>query len=84
MLHLIKDLRWRIKFFDGEETGDYLCRNSVELEADVGGEEAEELSNALKALMKVRGLRKGEVERLKALPLKEACRELAVMLLLEV
>jgi hypothetical protein len=34
--------------------------------------------------MKVRGLRKGEVERLKALPLKEACRELAVMLLLEV
>ena len=81
---LIKDLRWRIKFFDGEETGNYLCRNSVELEADVGGEEAEELSNALKALMKVRGLRKGEVEGLKALPLKEACRELAVMLLLEV
>jgi len=84
MLHLIKDLRWRIKFFDGEETGNYLYKNSVELEADVDGEEAEELSNALKALMKIRGLRKNEVERLKALPLKEACKELAVMPLLEV
>jgi len=84
MLHLIKDLRWRIKFFDGEETGNHLYKDSVELEADVDGEEAEELSNALKALMKIRGLRKNEVERLKALPLKEACKELAVMLLLEV
>jgi hypothetical protein len=84
MLHLIKDLRWRIKFFDGEETGNYLYKDSVELEADVDGEEAEELSNALKALMKIRGLRKNEVERLKALPLKEACKELAVMLLFEV
>jgi hypothetical protein len=84
MLHLIKDLRWRIKFFDGEETGNYLYKDSVELEADVDGEEAEELSNALKALMKIRGLRKNEVERLKALPLKEACKELAVMPLLEV
>jgi hypothetical protein len=83
MLHLIKDLRWRIKFFDGEETGNYLYKDSVELEADVDGEEAEELSNALKALMKVRGLRKNEVERLKALPLREACKELAVMPLLE-
>jgi hypothetical protein len=84
MLHLIKDLRWRVKFFDGEETGNYLYKDSVELEADVDGEEAEELSNALKALMKIRGLRRNEVERLKALPLKEACKELAVMPLLEV
>jgi hypothetical protein len=29
MLHLIKDLRWRIKFFDGEENGNYLYKNSV-------------------------------------------------------
>ena len=80
---MIKDLRWRIKFFDGEQTGNYLYKNSVELEADVDGEEAEELSNALKALMKVRGLRRNEVERLKLLPLREACKELAVMPLLE-
>jgi hypothetical protein len=81
MLHLVKGLRWRVKFFDGEETGNYLYKDSVELEADVDGEEAEELSNALKALMKIRGLRKNEVERLKALPLKEACREIVVNML---
>jgi hypothetical protein len=81
MLHLVKGLRWRVKFFDGEETGNYLYKDSVELEADVDGEEAEELSNALKALMKIRGLRKNEVERLKALPLKEACREIVANML---
>jgi len=81
MLHLIKGLRWRVKFFDGEETGDYLYKNSIELEADEEG--VEELSNALKALMKVKGLRRKDVERLKALPLKEACKELTVMSLFE-
>ena len=37
MLHLIKGLRWRVKFFDGEETGDYLYKNSIKLEADEEG-----------------------------------------------
>jgi len=83
MLHLIKGLKWRVKFFDGSEAGNYLYRDSIELEADIDGKQAEEFSNALKALMKLRGLQRGELERLKALPPREACRELTAMLVLE-
>jgi hypothetical protein len=80
MLHLIKGLKWRVKFFDGEEAGNYLYKDSIELEADVDGDQAEKLSTALKALMKIEGLRRNELERLRALPLEEACKELAAML----
>jgi len=82
-LHLIKDLKWRINLFDDAEATEYLCKNSIELEADVDGEEAEELSNALKALIRIRQLRRNELERLKALPLKEACKELVARMVLE-
>lgn len=81
MVHLIKGLKWRVKFFEGEGTDDYLYKDSIELEAD--GDQAEELSTALKALMKIRGLRRNELERLRALPLEEACKELAAMLVIE-
>lgn len=83
MLHLIKGLNWRVKFFDADESDDSLFRDWVELEAVVEGEDAEYLANALKALMKMRSLRREDVERLKALPLKGACREIAAMLLLD-
>lgn len=83
MLHLIKGLKWKVKFFDGEDSDSSLFRDWVELEAVAEGEDAELLANALKTLMKMRSLRREEVERLKALPLKYACREIAAMLLLE-
>lgn len=80
MLHLVKDLKWRVKFFDGNDSDDSLFRDWVELEAVVEGEDAECLVNALKALMKMRSLRREELERLKAMPLRDACKELTAML----
>lgn len=79
MLHLIKGLEWRVKFFDGDDSDGSLYRDWVELEAVVEGEDAECLVNALKALMKMRSLCKGELERLKAMPPREACKELVAM-----
>lgn len=80
ILHLIKDLKWRTSLLD--EGCNCLYKNSVVFEADVDGELGEELFNALKALMKIRGLRRSELERLKALPPREACRELIAKMLM--
>jgi hypothetical protein len=79
VLHLIKDLKWRINLLNKREN--CLYKESVELEADVDGELGEELTDALKALMRIRGLRRSELERLKTLPLREACRELVSKML---
>lgn len=80
MLHLVKDLKWRVKFFDANDSDNSLFRDWVELEAVVEGEDAECLVNALKALMRMRSLRREELEKLKAMPLRDACRELTAML----
>lgn len=80
MLHLIKDLKWRVKFDDhpGDERNFYW--DNIVLEAvDV----SEDIVNALKVLMRVRGMRRAEVERLKSMPLREACREIIVKNLVE-
>lgn len=82
IMHLIKDLRWRVKFFDCDDSGDYLFRDWVELEADVEDGLAEDLENALKALMRIRAISKRDLERLKAKALRNACKELNAMLVL--
>jgi len=82
MMHLIKDLKWRVKFFEtASEDSFYMC--SVELEADVEDGLAEDIESALKALMKIRAISKRDLERLRAMPLREACRELAAMVVSE-
>jgi hypothetical protein len=75
ILHLLNGLKWKITF--PEE--DYLSDRMVTLEAI---DPDEDIVKALRALMNIRGLRREEVERLKKLPTKEVCRELALKFLI--
>ena len=79
MLHLIKNLKWRVNFDDVTGSG-VLYRKSVKLEAVDAGDE---VVNALKALMRMRGLQRPELNRLMSMPLKEACKELIIKHLVE-
>jgi hypothetical protein len=76
LLQMLKDLNWRVEFFEkDDESDESLYKTHVTLEA-VNADE--DLVRALKALLKIRGLRREDVERLKSLPLKEACKELII------
>ena len=74
ILHILNGLKWRIIL--PEE--DYLTERRITLEAVDPGQDA---VKALRALMNIGGLRREEVERLKKLPMKEVCRELALKFL---
>jgi len=76
ILHLLNKLKWKITFPDG----DYLEKYDVTFEAV---EAEEDLVKALRALMRIRGLRRMEAERLKMLPTKELCKELMLKVLVD-
>ena len=68
ILHLLNRLKWKITFPDD----DYLEKYDVTFEAV---EAEEDLVKALRALIRIRGLRRMEAERLKMLPTEELCKE---------
>jgi len=69
ILHLLNRLKWKITFPDH----DYLEKYEATFEAI---EAEEDIVKALRALMRIRGLRRMEAERLKKLPTEELCKEL--------
>ena len=71
ILRLLNALKWKITFPED----DCLTKHAITLEAVDPGED---VVKALRALMNIRGLKRGEAERLKKLPIKEVCRELAL------
>jgi len=71
ILHLLNGLEWKMAFPEGGCLSE--CRITLEaVDPD------EDLVKALRALVKIRGLRCEEAERLKKLLVKEVCRELAL------
>jgi hypothetical protein len=76
ILHLLNNAKWKVSFPDD----DYLDVSKITLEAiDL----EENIVKALNALMRIRGIRSNEVERLRKLPLCKACRELILKALVE-
>ena len=76
ILHLLNGLKWKLSFPPEE---DYLSEYRITLEA---ADPDEDVVKALRALMNIRGLKREEVERLKKLPIKEVCRDLALKFLI--
>jgi len=76
ILHLLNMLKWKVTFPDR----DYLEKYEAKFEAV---EAEEDIVKALRALMRIRGLRRMEAERLKKLPTKELCRELMLKALVD-
>jgi len=74
ILHILNGLKWKITF----QEGDYLSEHRITLEAvDLD----EDTAKTLRALMNIKRMKSEDVERLKKLPVKEICRELALKFL---
>jgi hypothetical protein len=74
IIHILNQLKWKIRL--PEEN---LSISKLELEAEAD----EDVEKAVNATLKIRGLRKDELEKLKKLPLKELSKELTIKYLLE-
>ena len=74
ILHILNGLKWRITF----QEGDYLSEYRITLEAV---DPDEDTIKTLRALMNIKRMKSEDVERLKKLPVKEICRELALKFL---
>ena len=69
-------MKWKITLPEKEN---YLTKQMITLEAV---DPDEDVVKTLRALMNIRGLKREEVERLKKLPIKEVCRDLALKFLI--
>jgi len=74
LIHILNQLKWRIKL--PEES---LSISRIELEADAD----EDTETAVNTALKIRGLKKRELEELKKLPIDELLKKLAIKCLLE-
>ena len=74
LIHILNQLKWRIRL--PEEN---LSISQIELEADAD----EDVETAVNAALKIRGLRKRELEELKKLPIEELSKRLTIKCLLE-
>jgi len=79
ILHLLNSLKWKVTLPNEYGEDDYLTKSRITLKAV---DPEEDLVKALRALMKIRRLRREEAERLKRMPVKNVCRELALKFLI--
>ena len=74
ILHILNGLKWKITL----QEGDYLSEYRITLEAV---DPDEDTIKTLRALKNIKRMKSEDVERLKKLPVKEVCRELALKFL---
>ncbi len=81
ILRLLDNLKWKAKFSDESFCDNDCCftKRSITFEAV---DPDEDVVKALRALISIRGLRREEAKRLRRLPPKDVCKELALKLLI--
>ena len=76
LLHIVNSLKWKISLpEDGCLHKDTITLEAVEFDEDV--------AKALKALMRIKGLKRANAEMLKSLPRKVLCKELILKAFIE-